>query len=125
MRPELTARQEKVLQLRAEGFSGPQIAAALHLAVATVSYHETVIVHRLNARNITHAVFLACRSGILDGRPQRHGDHAGYQAHIRRGEDPKLCPPCWAGERAYRNGAKVTRTEAPSQNRPEKALGGA
>ncbi|MFJ6348629.1 helix-turn-helix transcriptional regulator [Streptomyces sp. NPDC092046] len=107
MRPELSDRQEKVLKLRAEGFSGPQIASALQIAIGTLSYHETVIVHRFNARNITHAVFLACRAGILDGRPQRHGDHAGYEAHIRRGERP--CDECKAGERVYRNNLNHAR----------------
>jgi DNA-binding CsgD family transcriptional regulator len=112
VRPELSDRQEKVLKLRAEGFSGPQIASALQIAIGTLSYHETVIVHRFNARNITHAVFLACRAGILDGRPQRHGDHAGYEAHIRRGEDPKLCPQCHTAERAYRNALRASRQQA-------------
>lgn len=111
MRPELTDRQEKVLKLRAEGFSGPQIASALQMAVSTLSYHETVIVHRFNARNMTHAVFLACQAGILDGRPQRHGDHAGYEAHIRRGEDPRQCEPCHTAERAYRRALKAQRQQ--------------
>ncbi|MFD4912807.1 hypothetical protein ACFWNR_06245 [Streptomyces virginiae] len=58
---------------------------------------------KLDAENAAHAVFLACRAGLLDGRPQRHGDHAGYAAHKYRGEDPKDCRHgCWEGEQAYR-----------------------
>ncbi|MGW1160399.1 hypothetical protein ACWD48_19705 [Streptomyces sp. NPDC002519] len=34
-------------------------------------------------------------------RRERHGDHAGYAAHIYRREDP--CDLCKAGEREYRN----------------------
>lgn len=101
--PELSDRQHTVLRLRAEGFRRIDIASAMHLAVGSVDYHERVIVAAFNARNITHAVYLACRAGILDGRPQRHGDHAGYEAHIRRGEDPKQCQHgCPEGERTYR-----------------------
>lgn len=100
--PSLSDRQQKILRLRAEGFSGPQIAAALCCAVSTVDYHERVIAHALNARNITHAVHLAWQAGVF--RRERHGDHAGYTAHLRRDEQP--CDECRAGERDYRNRTK-------------------
>ncbi|MEZ7005597.1 response regulator transcription factor [Streptomyces sp. AD55] len=98
----LSTRQLAVLRLRAEGHTGPQIAAALHLAVSTVAYHERVICHRLAATNLTHAVHLAYQVGIL--RRERHGDHAGFAAHQRRGEPP--CDLCVAGEREYRAGRR-------------------
>lgn len=111
MSPELSTRQIQILRLRAEGLSGPQIARTVGLAVSTVDWHERVITTRLGARNITNAVLLACRAGILDGRPQRHGDHAGYEAHRRRGEDPTQCEPCRIGEREYRNAQRQAHRE--------------
>jgi hypothetical protein len=60
--------------------------------------------------NITHAVLLACQAGLLDGKPRRHGDHAGFAAHQYRGEEP--CEACWAGERAYRRDRKAARKTA-------------
>lgn len=97
----LSDRQRAILTHRAEGLSGPQIAQLLHIAIGTLAYHEQVIVTRLGARNITHAILLGCQAGLLDGRPRRHGDHAGYAAHASRGEQP--CDACKTGERTYRN----------------------
>ena len=99
----LSDRQQAILKLRAEGLSGPQIAAQLSCAVSTVDYHERVVLHTLQARNMTHAVHLAWETGLLSR--ERHGDHAGYTAHLRRGEDP--CDQCRAGERDYRAGRRA------------------
>ncbi|MHC3450816.1 helix-turn-helix domain-containing protein [Streptomyces prasinus] len=104
----LSDRQLAILRLRADGYSGPQIAARLCIAVSTVDYHERVICHRLDAVNITNAVHRAHLAGIL--RRERHGDHAGYAAHVYRGEDP--CDACKTGERAYRNGRRQQRKAA-------------
>ncbi|MGW4050831.1 helix-turn-helix domain-containing protein [Streptomyces sp. NPDC004779] len=112
MSVELSDRQVQILQLRAEGYSGPQIARTVGIAVGTVDWHERVIVARLGARNIANAVLLGCQAGILDGRPRRHGDHAGYEAHRRRGEDPTKCERCHTAERDYRN----TQRQAHRQN---------
>ncbi|MFH9426022.1 response regulator transcription factor [Streptomyces sp. NPDC017529] len=101
----LSARQMEVLRHAAAGASIPQTARAMHLAVGTVHYHQQVIVTALRARNITNAILLACQVGLLDGRPQRHGDHAGFAAHFRRGEEP--CSSCVAGEKAYRAGLRA------------------
>lgn len=109
-RPELSLspRQLRILRRRAEGLSGPQAARAEGISVGTESYHEQVILTRLHAKSITNAVLLACRAGILDGRPQRHGDHAGYEAHRKRGEDPRQCPHgCWVGEQAHKAAMKA------------------
>jgi DNA-binding CsgD family transcriptional regulator len=114
--PALSDRQMRVLRLRAEGLSGPQIAAALHLAVSTVAYHERVLVHVLRARNLTHAVHLAHCAHLL--HPERHGDHAGYAAHLRRGEDPQECESCAAGERTYRNDLAAKRRAATEPKDP-------
>lgn len=103
----LSPRQQEVLGHAANGLSIPETARAMHLAVGTVHYHQQVVVTALRARNIMNAVFLACQAGLLDGRPRRHGDHAGFAAHRTRGEEP--CESCWDGERAYRRAGKATR----------------
>lgn len=100
---ELARRELQALRLVAAGATHAE--AARQLVMTPKGFTATVnrAMRKLGARNAPHAVLLACRAGVLDGRPQRHGDHAGYEAHIRRGEDPKQCQHgCWAGERAYR-----------------------
>ncbi|WP_327335068.1 response regulator transcription factor [Streptomyces anulatus] len=96
----LSPRQSEVLQHAANGLTIPETAHTMHLAVSTVHYHQQVILTALRARNMANAVLLACQAGVLDGRPRRHGDHAGFAAHVYRGEEP--CEVCWVGERAYR-----------------------
>ena len=104
---ELTPHQLEVLRMVAEGRTHAEIAAKLVVTPKGATAAVNRVLAKLGAANAPHAVFLACQAGILDGRPQRHGDHAGYEAHRRRGEDPKQCDRgCWDGERAYRNGRK-------------------
>ena len=109
---DLTPREKEVLARVAQGDTYASIASTYGLSLRTICWVGQVINRKLGARNITHAVLLACRAGILDGRPQRHGDHAGYEAHRRRGEDPTQCEPCRVGERDYRNELKAQRSEA-------------
>lgn len=101
----LTPRQTEVLQLASTGLTYQQTARALGIAENTVDVYMREIFKRLGAVNLPHAVLLACRAGILDGRPQRHGDHAGYTAHLRRRETP--CWRCKQGESAYQSGRKA------------------
>jgi DNA-binding CsgD family transcriptional regulator len=105
----LTDRQATVLRLASEGLTHRQIARQLRIRDKSVSYLVSEVLIRLGAENITHAVLLGCRAGILDGRPQRHGDHAGFAAHERRGEDPWACESCAEGERAYRRERRAAR----------------
>jgi len=95
----LVEREIQVLKGIAEGGSYAEIAAALVLAHATVKNYAHSAIKKLGARSQAHAVHLAHQAGLL--RRERHGDHAGYAAHIYRQEDP--CDLCKAGERAYRN----------------------
>ncbi|MYU20785.1 helix-turn-helix transcriptional regulator [Streptomyces sp. SID8352] len=104
----LSDRQQAILRLRADGLSGPQIANRLHIAVSTVDYHERAICHTLRAVNISNAIHLAWQNGLL--RKERHGDHAGFAAHIRRGETP--CDLCKAGESTYRRAQRRQRKNA-------------
>ena len=107
--PSLTPRQTEVLQLASTGMIYVQIGRALDITENTVDVFMRQIFKRLGATNLPHAVLLGCRAGILDGRPQRHGDHAGFAAHQRRGEDPWACQSCAEGERAYRRDRRAAR----------------
>lgn len=103
----ITNRQAQVLRLASLGYSYFQISRALGITEKTVSAFMTQIFRRLGAQNLPHAVLLGCHAGVLDGRPQRHGDHAGFAAHRYRGEEP--CEACWEGERAYRRERRAAR----------------
>lgn len=107
--PPLTDREMELLTRVALGESYPQIASDWMVEQITVRTTGHRVLRKLGANTITHAVFLACRAGLLDGRPQRHGDHAGFAAHERRGEDPWACTPCAEGERAYRRDLRAAR----------------
>ena len=85
MSAALSERQHRILWLRAQGLSGPQVARVEHIAVSTVDWHERVIRHVLEARNITHAVHLATAADMLGPRIDC-GDRAAYLRHIRRKE---------------------------------------
>lgn len=104
----LVERETEVLKLIALGRSYAEIAAELHLAHATVKNYAASAIKKLGARTQAHAVHLAHLTGLL--RRERHGDHAGFVAHQRRGEDP--CDACRAGERDYRNQLRSTRKAA-------------
>lgn len=106
-RPVLTETELAVLAGAAEGDTYAVIGARLGLHEKSVSKIAVRAGRKLGARSIANAVILACRAGLLDGRPQRHGDRAGAVAHRRRGEDPRDCPlGCGEGEKAYRDALK-------------------
>jgi DNA-binding CsgD family transcriptional regulator len=92
----LSARQRAILWHRAQGLSGPQIARVLDIAVGTIAYHEQVIVTRLRARNITHAVHLGHE---LIGTYPDCGKRAAYLRHLRHGDPP--CDACKAANAAH------------------------
>jgi hypothetical protein len=73
----------------------------------TAKAHMQRVLTKLGAASMPHAVLLACQAGLLDGRPRRHGDHAGFAAHIYRGETP--CDDCIAGEKAYKADYRARR----------------
>ena len=105
--PSLTDHEVRVLEFVALGYTHEQIARELVMTPKGVTPTVNRAVKKLGARNAPHAVLLACRAGLLDGRPQRHGDHAGFAAHRYRGEEP--CEECWEGERAYRRDLRAAR----------------
>ena len=52
---ELTAREQEVLELIADGYSNKEIAVKLHISVCTVQNHVQSILQRLEVRNRTEA----------------------------------------------------------------------
>ena len=62
----LTARQEQVLALLANGLSNKAIADELAIAERTVKLHVQALFDLLGANNRTHAVSRARQAGLLD-----------------------------------------------------------
>lgn len=106
----LTGHQHTVLSMLAEGQSQARIARQLGRSEVAVRATVWRIKQALGAVTAAHAVHLAHGAGILGGRPDRHGDHAGFARHVRAGELP--CGACRAGEREYRAGLRRRRGEA-------------
>jgi DNA-binding NarL/FixJ family response regulator len=61
----LTAREQQVLELLAEGLPNKAIAARLAISDQTVKFHVASISAKLGATNRTEAVRLALRRGLL------------------------------------------------------------
>jgi DNA-binding NarL/FixJ family response regulator len=64
-RTGLTSRDVRVLRLLAEGWTTAAIAHELVYAESTIKKEVHLIVHRLGARNRTHAVALAVRGCVI------------------------------------------------------------
>ncbi|MDU0293560.1 response regulator transcription factor [Saccharothrix longispora] len=62
---DLTAREQEVLRLVAEGYSNREISEVLFLAEGTVKNHVSAILLKLGARDRTNAVLRALHEGIL------------------------------------------------------------
>ena len=65
-RPILTAREQEVLTLMAEGLSGPQIADRLIVALPTVKTHQARLYEKLGVSERAAAVAEAMRRGLLE-----------------------------------------------------------
>ena len=63
--PNLTSREQEVLELVATGATNREIAAQLHLSPHTVKEHASALYRKLDARNRADAVLRAQRLGIL------------------------------------------------------------
>jgi DNA-binding NarL/FixJ family response regulator len=61
----LTPREQQVLVRVAFGWSNEQIGAELGITKETVRTHVENTLHRLGARNRSHAVGIAYRAGML------------------------------------------------------------
>lgn len=96
---KLTDLEVEVLRHAAEGRTIEATARLITKSMPAVQDARHRLMGKLGATSLVNAVHLAWQAGIL--RRERHGDHAGYAAHIYRREDP--CDLCKVGERAYRN----------------------
>lgn len=79
----LTEREEEILAGAAEGETAAQTGARLYLSSETVKSYRKRIIAKLGARNGTHAVALALRTGLLPLRLQHHRVPAVAPRRIR------------------------------------------
>ena len=70
--PKLSAREEEVLSLLADGMGTGEIAGSLYMSESTAKTHITHIYQKLGAANRAQALVAAMRLGMLDhASPQR------------------------------------------------------
>ncbi len=60
---KLSKRELQVLRLLVEGYSNPEIAAALYLSTNTVKTHVTGILNKFGVRDRIQAAVFAVRNG--------------------------------------------------------------
>jgi len=70
---QLTEREHEVLTLVAAGMSNAEIAASLHLSVATVKTHVSRLLTKLNSRDRVQLVVIAYQAGIAAPAPRQAG----------------------------------------------------
>jgi DNA-binding NarL/FixJ family response regulator len=63
--PDLTPREQEILQLMARGLSNSEIAGELYLGLQTVKTHVSSLLRKLDARDRTQAVIAAYESGLV------------------------------------------------------------
>lgn len=63
--PQLTVREQQVLQLVSQGLSAKEAAQELDIAPRTVERHIENVRLKTRARNRTHMVTLALENGML------------------------------------------------------------
>lgn len=107
--PSLSEIEITVLEGVANGLTYRQIGKQIGYTFRGAADAGARAVHKLGANSLAHAVFVACQLRILDPT-RRHGDHAGYAAHVYRNEEP--CAACKRGESAYRAERRAARKAA-------------
>lgn len=65
-RPQLSDREQEVLDLMAQGKSNQDIANALYISEGTVKFHITSILRKLRASDRTQAVLTALKRGMTN-----------------------------------------------------------
>ena len=71
----LSRREYQVLQLIADGLENQSIAKILFVSVETVRTHVKSILRKLGARDRTHAVAVAFRTGVLTAAPAANDEN--------------------------------------------------
>ncbi len=61
----LSDRELEVLDLVGRGLTADEIGSRLFICTSTVISHRKNMQRKMNARNSTHLVFLACKMGLL------------------------------------------------------------
>ena len=64
--PQLTPREQEVLEAVARGASNAEIAAQFVVGVETVRTHVAAVLRKLGARDRTQATVIAYRTGLVD-----------------------------------------------------------
>ena len=62
----LTAREQQIMRLIANGLTNPEIAFALHISVLTARKHRQNLMNKLNLHNSAEITAYAIRSGLLE-----------------------------------------------------------
>ena len=62
----LTARHRDILRLVAIGYTTEEVGDRLGIAAKTVNNHLSTMYRRMHARNLTQAVLMAVRAGLVD-----------------------------------------------------------
>lgn len=65
----LTARHRDILQLVAIGYTTEEVGERLGIASKTVNNHLSTMYRRMHAKNLTQAVLMAVRAGLVDFTP--------------------------------------------------------
>lgn len=63
--PELTRREQQILQLIAQEFTTPEISEKLNISLNTVDTHRKNLLAKLGAKNMAGAVRIAMEKGLL------------------------------------------------------------
>jgi DNA-binding NarL/FixJ family response regulator len=61
----LSSREKEILELFARGYLNKQVQAELNISKNTLRTHIQNIMDKLDALNITHAVAIAVRDGLI------------------------------------------------------------
>ena len=83
--PKLSAREEEVLALLADGMGTAEIAGKLYMSESTAKTHITHIYQKLGAANRAQALVAAMRLGLLD-----HASSAAVLSCADRGPSHRL-----------------------------------